>query len=640
MKGSSRSHKRVSEISRELSEITDAYGASAEELIGIYAECWDHSEDYQWNRMCSVYPALQEATKHDRDRILDLLSRIRGEEKERKFRRKAYFEKDGKLYLEILTTDGEYKFAYQDDDGQVNFVDIVDDIIPVELPITADGERAGIVKMPDEGIATCRLLEPRELLEKIKRHISKYCDMPELDRDISSYYALFSWFWMKVNTRPYLRFIADTGKGKSRMQEVVGDLCFYPTTAGGSGSFSGMFRIHQLWRGTLIIDEADTREGKDAKAIKYLNLGFQDGKWFVLSDKKNPRRQEVFNPAGPKVISMREHFRDNALESRLISITTHETTNENIKPLLDAEYEAETRELRNEIARFVLAHWQDVDGNRLIDFTGLGLEPRLRQLAMPISVIFQLWPEGEEEFKEYIQARQKELKKDRAMSFEGSLFNFVYALAAGDEDVKDDFSQFYDGEEIQAVTPSIVAKAMNTTPRAATEALRSIGFEIERRWIAHQEEIDKNKWETKRRYVRAYVVPDGRTWREMVQRYYYREDDDDPGDIEIPQVLRSRRYVDMDGVYISGSSGSSGSKVQHHNKGEPDEPDEPDINTHTLSHNTEEAKNHTGGKRTRVVNIKNISEDGSIPREAYDNDFQARQAKEAKEKLEEAIGND
>jgi len=45
-------------------------------------------------------------------------------------------------------------------------------------------------------------------------------------------------------------------------------------------------------------------------------------------------------------------------------------------------------------------------------------------------------------------------------------------------------------------------------------------------------------------------------------------------------------------------------------------------------------------KPTRTVNIKNISEDGSIPREAYDEDFQAQQAKEAKEQLKEAIGDD
>jgi len=184
-----------------------------------------------------------------------------------------------------------------------------------------------------------------------------------------------------------------------------------------------------------------------------------------------------------------------------------------------------------------------------------------------------------------------------------------------------------------------VAKAMNTTPRAATEALRSIGFEVERRWIAHQERIDRDTWETKRRQVRAYVVPDGRTWREMVQRYYYREDDD-PGDIEIPQVLRSRRYVDMDSVYGTVTNVTSVTTNQHHKESVTDVTDVTDKNTHTLTHNTEEAKNHTEGKRTRVVNIKNINEDGSIPPEAYDDDFQARQAKEAKKELEEAIGND
>lgn len=473
-------------------------------------------------------------------------------EEEEEFKRKAHFEIDGGLYLEILTTEEQYQFAYLNDDGNVELQDIVGDVAPVELLRTQEGELAGIVKMPNEGIVSCELLNANDLLKKIKEHITSYCDMADRDSELCSYYALFTWFYKKTNTVGYLRFLADTGKGKSRMQTVIGHLCFYPTSAGGSGSFSGMMRIHERWHGTLLIDEGDTKGDKNSQQIKYLNLGLEAGKYYILSDKKNPRYQQVFDPFGPKIIGMREHFRDNATESRLLSISPYETTNENIPILLDKAYEEKTRNLRNEIARFVLAHWNDVDGERMISFKGMGIEPRLQQLAMPLSIIFQLWEEGKEKFKSYITARQKELRKDRALSWTGSMFNLVYAVANGDEELGDDFATFYDGGEIEAITPSMVAKLMNTSTRAATDALRSIGFDVERRWITLHMQMDEEKRKTKKKQVRTYVVPNEKTWREIIQRYYYSEDEENPEtDTEIPDVLRSIKFVDDVGETVT-----------------------------------------------------------------------------------------
>jgi len=75
---------------------------------------------------------------------------IEEEEEKEEFKRKAYFEKDDKLYLEILTTDEDYKFVYLNDSGKVELEDAVDDVLPVELPRTKEGELAFIVKMPEK----------------------------------------------------------------------------------------------------------------------------------------------------------------------------------------------------------------------------------------------------------------------------------------------------------------------------------------------------------------------------------------------------------------------------------------------------------------------------------------------------------
>ena len=156
--------------------------------------------------------------------------------------------------------------------------------------------------------------------------------MPELDLELCVYYILFTWFYTKVKTLGYLRFLADTGKGKSRTQKVIGDLCFYPVFASGASTFSGIARLNNRWRGTLIMDEADTSGDKESQFVKYLNLGFERGKYYVLSDKQNPRLQEFFDPFSPKILAMRQPFRDNATEARLLSVSPHETT----RPVVEA----------------------------------------------------------------------------------------------------------------------------------------------------------------------------------------------------------------------------------------------------------------------------------------------------------------
>lgn len=136
----------------------------------------------------------------------------------------------------------------------------------------------------------------------------------------------------------YLRFLADTGKGKSRIQKVVADLCFYPVFASGASTFSGVARLNNHWRGTLIMDEADTSGAKESQFVKYLNLGFERGKYYVLSDKQNPRVQEYFDPFAPKILAMRQPFKDNATEARVLSISPHETTNLKIPIILPEDY--------------------------------------------------------------------------------------------------------------------------------------------------------------------------------------------------------------------------------------------------------------------------------------------------------------
>jgi len=449
--------------------------------------------------------------------------------------RRSYLYYDGRLYLQVKMAAGRMAFAYLDGD-KVKFSEQLSIgkghiIIPQFLPKGEDSVELDLVGLPDEGVATTSLLNSAELFEQIKGHIKRYVDIASLDLELCCYYSLFTWFFRKVNTLGYLRFIADTGKGKTRSQKVVGDLCFYPFHTSGTSSFSGMARTSQHWRGTLIMDEADMDGDMASQVIKFLNLGFERGQYYVLSDKQNPRLQQYFDPFMPKILAMRKPFPDNATEGRLLSISTYETANLDIPILLPPEYPSEVQALRNAIARFVLEHWNKVDGSKMIDFKYLPIEPRLKQLAMPLSIIFQMWPDGLEQFEDYLLARQRELRRSRSTSWEGTLFNLVYSIAMGDIDLKDSFPEYHSPDgNIEAITPTMIAKQMSSKPKSITQGLTSIGFVVESRRLP-----SGNK------KPRLYCVPDARKWREVVSRYYYSDDDDPP--TEAPEVLRSSKYT-------------------------------------------------------------------------------------------------
>ena len=446
-----------------------------------------------------------------------------------------------RLYLEVRRYGGEYGFACLDEQKQVKVIDEIafqgQFIKPRSLP-EIESKPLDIVGLPDESIKECRLLSPDELKDKITRHLSTYVDLPDHDLELSVYYIIFTWFYLKIDTLGYLRFLADTGKGKSRVQKVVGDISFYPVFASGASTFSGIARLNNLWRGTLIMDEADTKGDKEHQFVKYLNLGFERGKYYVLSDKQNPRVQDFFDPFSPKILAMRQPFNDNATEARLLSISPHETSNQNIPIILPKKYYTEAKHLRNEMALFTLHHFDEINPQKLITFNDLPIESRLKQLAMPLSIVFQLWPSGEEMFRDYLLSRQKEIRRVRSMSWEGTLTNLLISFAAGDQEMGVESSEYFDPEKkrLTAVTPSMISQQLKTSVKAVTQGLLSVGVQIEKRWVT----VHKEGKEI-RKQVRAYVIPDSRTWQEIMSRYYFTEEGE--SEIEIPEVIKSVRFT-------------------------------------------------------------------------------------------------
>ncbi len=44
------------------------------------------------------------------------------------------------------------------------------------------------------------------------------------------------------------------------------------------------------------------------------------------------------------------------------------------------------------IARFILAHWKEIDGEPLMDCSDIDVEPQLKQMMRPLSIVLQIFP--------------------------------------------------------------------------------------------------------------------------------------------------------------------------------------------------------------------------------------------------------
>jgi hypothetical protein len=161
-----------------------------------------------------------------------------------------------------------------------------------------------------------------DLLNDIGAYIDRYVDLSENFRDIAVVYVLFSWVYDAFNELPYLRFRGDFGSGKTRALQVIGGICYKPFFASGASTVSPIFHTLDLFRGTLLFDETDFRYSDErSEIVKIFNNGNVRGMPVLrtIVTQQNEFDPRAFSVFGPKLVSMRHRFDDDALESRFLT---------------------------------------------------------------------------------------------------------------------------------------------------------------------------------------------------------------------------------------------------------------------------------------------------------------------------------
>jgi hypothetical protein len=325
-----------------------------------------------------------------------------------------------------------------------------------ETSLLVNGERL-VPYSPRNNLLTSEVVlfpsEPEEygseaaLLAEIRAFAHRYVDLSPLFEKVASYYVLLSWIYDAFNELPYLRLRGDPGSGKTRFLLTVGALCYKPIFASGASTVSPLFRILDVTRGTLIIDEGDFRLSDErAEIVKILNNGNAKG-FPVLRSEVSSKKEftpTAYHVFGPKLVATRGFFEDRALESRCLTEEMGEfRLREDVPINLPAVYKEEALHLRNKLLLFRFRNLHKrAPQESLVDRM---IEPRLNQIFVPLLSIIED-EDARRDLREFARRYNRELIADRGMDAEAHVLEVVRDLLGADRkpSVKEITSLFAD----------------------------------------------------------------------------------------------------------------------------------------------------------------------------------------------------
>ena len=240
-------------------------------------------------------------------------------------------------------------------DGELSTVSGVDDRGEKLAPIPASNNliKHGAVLLPSE--ATEYDTES-QLINELRTYVCRYVDLSPEFVEVVCAYILLTWVYDAFNELCYLRVSGDFGSGKSRALYVIGSACNKPFFASAASTISPVFYTLDLFRGTLVLDEADFRYSDlQADIVKIMNNGSVRG-FPVLRQTQTQTKEfdpRAFTVFGPKLVAMRKAFDDIALESRFLTEDMNaRSVREDIPLNLPDAQAAEALHLRNKLLMY------------------------------------------------------------------------------------------------------------------------------------------------------------------------------------------------------------------------------------------------------------------------------------------------
>ena len=240
----------------------------------------------------------------------------------------------------------------------------------------------GFILFPSE---TIDYQSNEALYYEIRAFIERYVKVTDKFLSVVAVYVMLSWVYDKFQNIPYLRAVGLFGTGKSRLLLVAGHICYKAVLAGGSTSTAAMFRTLDLFKPTLVFDEAELGEKESIEMRQVLRQGYSAGAPVSRMDKGANGKMyiQTFHVFGPKIIASQSDFRDPALESRCLTEFMYPLEEKDKRPIeLSKQFKEEALLLRNKLLMFRFKNYGLVtaDEETLKEIK----LPRLRQTGLAI----------------------------------------------------------------------------------------------------------------------------------------------------------------------------------------------------------------------------------------------------------------
>lgn len=343
----------------------------------------------------------------------------------------------------------EARLAYRNPDGEVGIADdlLIDGLKYIPKPPNKFVQRQAVL-FPS---ALGEKIPTKELILDVEDYINSYylMDDPYLVR-IIAYYVLLTWIYDAFEALPYLRAVGDYGSGKSELMKRVGYICYRLITASGANTSATFFRTKEMYRGTVFIDEADLHDGGDMAndIVKFLNLGAMKGNVITRMVEtvdyhgNKVLEPEPFDTFGPKLIAMREDFRDKAVGSRSLTISVvgksaEELLEKDVPIQIDDEFRERATVLRNKLLRWRLEHYvENIElSNDLVD---INLSARLNQVTMAVKALAKIADDQSllEEITKFLRAYAKDEIRERSLTMQAYIVEAMWELWR-DEETRD-----------------------------------------------------------------------------------------------------------------------------------------------------------------------------------------------------------
>ena len=183
-------------------------------------------------------------------------------------------------------------------------------------------------------------IDPAQLLNEISATIKQFIVLDDHQANAAALWCALTWFIDVVEVAPLAIINApEKACGKTQLLTVMGRMSYRPLPA-SNASASALFRAVELWKPTILIDEADTFFKDNPELQGMVNAGYlKDG--YVLrseavGDSFEPRMFSVFSPKAIAGIKLEKHLPDATMSRGIVFTLRRKLAGETVSRLRHA----------------------------------------------------------------------------------------------------------------------------------------------------------------------------------------------------------------------------------------------------------------------------------------------------------------